>query len=124
MARAPGLAVLLQRHATLALDRLTIELKTIAELRAYAQMLIDEVEYVFEADAANVDTGNREERLRENLRCARQIYQQRVTREGPPAASVLEEMIRDTITVKARTEFGRGLASLENIEDVHSQAQP
>src|SRR5438552_3678554 len=48
----PRLANVVHRHLILALDRLTIELKAIGELRAYAQMLLDEVEYVFNADAS------------------------------------------------------------------------
>lgn len=109
------LAELLRRHATLALDRLTIELKTIAELRAYAQMLLDEVEYVFEADTVGkLRAADRSERLQENLRCARQIYHQRVTLEGPAAASVLQEMIRRTIASRVGTAFGQELADLED----------
>src|SRR5262245_6435967 len=45
------LADVLRQTAVLRLDRLTIELKTISELRAYAKMLLDEVEYVYSADA-------------------------------------------------------------------------
>src|SRR5262249_55464656 len=69
------LAEILWRHAVLALECLTSELKSVGELRAYAQMLLDEVEYVFNADAAgNLTESERRERLTENLRCARQIY--------------------------------------------------
>jgi hypothetical protein len=104
------LAEVLKRHATLALDRLTIELKAIGELRAYAQMLLDEVEYVFNADlTANVNEADRLERLKENLRCARQIYGQRVTLDGPAAAAVLDDVIERVVETKAETPFGREL---------------
>jgi hypothetical protein len=110
------LAAILCQHAALALDRLTIELKTIGELRAYAQMLLDEVAYVFEADmAAGISTPDRCARLHENLRCARQIYQQRVTLEGPAAASVLDDAVARMMADKANTQFGRELAALANI---------
>ena len=107
------LAEVLRRHVTLALDRLTIELKAISELRAYAQMLLDEVEYVFNADSvANVSASERRERLTENLRCARQIYGQRVTLEGPAAQSVLDEALSQMLDAKGDTAFGRELADV------------
>ena len=107
------LAKVLCRHLTLALERLTIELKAVGELRAYAQMLLDEVEYVFNADTtANVGTAERRERLTENLRCARQIYGQRVTLEGPAAAAVLDEVLSQMLEAKGETAFGRELAEV------------
>jgi len=105
------LADLLRQAAVLRLDRLTIELKTISELRAYAKMLLDEVEYVYTADAnATKPDAERQARLQENLRCARQIYQQRVTVEGPAVAALLDEHIAETITGKASSPYGRDLA--------------
>jgi hypothetical protein len=105
------LADLLRQTAVLRLDRLTIELKTISELRAYAKMLLDEVEYVYSADAsAAKPDAERQAHLQENLRCARQIYQQRVTVEGPAVAVLLDEHIAETITGKASTPYGRDLA--------------
>ena len=111
---------LLQRHAMLALERLTIELKTIGELRAYAQMLLDEVEYVFDADTtAGMNVGDRREHLKENLRCARQIYGQRVTLEGPAAGSVLDDVFARILDAKGETPFGRDLlevaTAVENV---------
>jgi hypothetical protein len=82
-------------------------------LRAYAQMLLDEVEYVFNADgAASVPAAERRERLTENLRCARQIYGQRVTLEGPAAVSVLDQVLSDILDKKADSPFGRELAEV------------
>ncbi len=108
------LAALLGRHAMLALERLTVELKAIGELRAYAQMLLDEVEYVFNADtAANLSAADRLEHLKENVRCARQIYGQRSTLEGPAAAAVLDDVVAGILKTKAETAFSRELASLE-----------
>ena len=62
--------------------------------------------------AANVNATDRLERLTENLRCARQIYGQRVTLEGPAAASVLDEVIERVVEAKAETSFGRELADV------------
>jgi hypothetical protein len=107
------LAEMIRRHVTLALDRLTIELRTVNELRAYAQMLVDEVEHVFNVDAiANLGRSERRERLTENLRCARQIYAQRVTLEGPAAQSVLDEVLSQVLDAKSDTPFGRELADV------------
>jgi hypothetical protein len=109
------LAGLLQRHAMLALERLTVELKAIGELRAYAQMLLDEVEYVFNADTdANVSAADRLEHLKDNVRCARQIYGQRITLEGPAAATVLDHVVAEILNANAETPFGRELAALED----------
>jgi hypothetical protein len=106
-------ADIVRRHTALRLDRLTLELKTIGELRAYAKMLLDEVEYVYRADvSARKPDSERLERLTENLRCARQIYQQRVTVEGPAMAELLEEVVTATITAKMATPFGRELAGV------------
>ena len=115
---------LLQRHATLALERLTIELKTIGELRAYAQMLLDEVEYVFDADTtAGMNVDDRRERLKENLRCARQIYGQRVTLEGPAAASVLDDVLARILDAKGETPFGQELLDVATaVENVPASA--
>ena len=107
------LAEVMRRYVTLALDRLTIDLRTVNELRAYAQMLVDEVEYVFNADTiANLGVSERRERLTENLRCARQIYAQRVTLEGPAAQSVLDEVLSQMLDAKGDTPFGRELADV------------
>jgi hypothetical protein len=107
------LGEVLRRHAALALERLTIELKAVGELRAYAQMLLDEVEYVFNADtSANVSVAERRERLTENLRCARQIYGQRVTLEGPAAAAVLDEALSRLLDAKGETAFGKELVEV------------
>lgn len=107
------LADILRRHAVLALERLTSELKSVGELRAYAQMLLDEVEYVFNADTtANLTGSERRKRLAENLRCARQIYAQRATVEGPAGASVLDEVLSQLLDKKGDTQFGRELAEV------------
>jgi hypothetical protein len=103
-------AEILRRHAMLAVERLTVELKATAELRAYAKMLLDEVEYVYEADlAAKISAADRQARMKENVRCAKQIYGQRVAVEGPTAAALLDEHIARAITDKAATPFGQDL---------------
>jgi hypothetical protein len=112
-ATALRLAEIIRRHTSLRLDGLTLELKTIGELRAYARMLLDEVEYVYRADvsARKPDT-ERMERLTENLRCARQIFQQRRALEAPTLPSLLEEVVATAIATRSSTPFGRELASV------------
>lgn len=106
---AVRLVDLLRSSAMLRLERLTLELKTLAELRSYAKMLLDEVEYVYAADLrAAKPEGERLERLQQNLRCAWEIYQKRVSPEGPAAAALLGEEI--AATTSKQTHFGREVA--------------
>jgi len=110
-----SVARVLLAYTSLRLEQLTIELKAAAELRAYAQMLVDEAEYVYQSDVAGSRPDHeRTHRLVENLRCARQIYGQRVTLEGPAAAALLEEVIGQTIERRSGTPFGRELAMAVN----------
>jgi hypothetical protein len=107
------IADIVRRHTALRLDRLTIELKTMGELRGYAKMLLDEVEYVYRADvSARKSDAERLERLTENLRCARQIYLQRASVEGPVMTTLIEEVLAATVAAKSATPFGRELASI------------
>src|SRR5262245_47966849 len=99
---------ILRSSAMLRLERLTLELKTLAELRSYAKMLLDEVEYVYSADlrAAKSDS-ERLDRLQQNLKCAWEIYQQRVSAEGPAAATLLGEEV--AVATTRQTHFGHEL---------------
>jgi Skp family chaperone for outer membrane proteins len=106
------LAGLLRAHVVLRLERLTVELQAIDELRAYAHMLLDEVQYVYDADtSANKSEPERMERLRDNVRCARQIYRQRATLDGPAATALLDDGVTRILQQSAGTPFGRDLAS-------------
>ena len=106
---ASRLVDILRSSAMFRLERLTLELKALAELRSYAKMLLDEVEYVYSADlrAAKSDS-ERLERLQQNLRCAWEIYQQRVSSEGPAAATLLGEEV--AVATTRQTHFGHELA--------------
>lgn len=104
------LAELLRAHCELRLERLLVESRANTELEAYAQMLLDEIEYGYDADAAaGRSEQERARRMRENLQCARQIYQQRVVHEGPAAVSLLDAVIAQTVAQKATKMFGRTL---------------
>jgi hypothetical protein len=105
-----GLAILLGGHVSLRLERLTLELNARTELRTYAQMLLDEIEYIYTADMkGNLPPVERVERLEEHLRCARHIYRQRVTLEDSAAEVLLEDVIFHAVDQKAATPFGDDL---------------
>jgi hypothetical protein len=109
--RSVKFAQILLWQAIPMLTRLSTDLVALTELRQYATMLVNEIEHIYNADAA---TGKKSEelqsRLRENLQCARQIYAQRVTPEGPFAATLLEEQL--ALQTQAGTAFGRDVAAV------------
>jgi ElaB/YqjD/DUF883 family membrane-anchored ribosome-binding protein len=83
----------------------------LTELREYATMLVNEIEHVYEADIiAGAAEASISERLRENLRCARQIYAQRVVEEVPAAAGLLEERLSQM--VHTPTPFAHDLSAM------------
>ncbi len=102
-------ATFLIRHAAALMMRLTQELKALSELRDYAALLLKEAEEMHTADS---DGGRDEDeirrRLKDNLDCARQLFVQRASMEGPAAAGLLDEQIMGA--VEAQTSFGRDLA--------------
>jgi hypothetical protein len=101
----------LQQYAVAALEKLKADLKTIEELRAYATLLLDEVEYVYSADvSAGKKEAEAKSRLKDNLACARQMYAQRAGAEGPAAAAVFDERIAAVVEARGGTPFGRDLA--------------
>ncbi|PWT86449.1 MAG: hypothetical protein C5B57_01065 [Blastocatellia bacterium] len=108
-ARAEGAAT----HASVAGSESTHDITwtDLTELREYATMLVNEIKHVYEADVvAGAADDSISERLRENLRCARQIYAQRVVEEGPVAAGLLEEQLRHTVHMP--TPFARDLSAI------------
>jgi hypothetical protein len=107
-------AELIRRHAVPRLEQLRADLKVIAELRAYAMLLIDEVEYMHVAD---VSAGKKDAEVRQgldtNVQCARQMFAQRAAHEGPVAALLLEDQLGAVAADKGTTRFGKDLAKLE-----------
>jgi hypothetical protein len=98
-------------HATPLLTRLSTNLVALTELRQYATMLVNEIEHIYSADAgAGKQAEELQNRLRENLQCARQIYAQRVIPEGPFAATLLEEQL--ALQAQSGTPFGRDVAAV------------
>lgn len=106
-------AELLWRHARLVLLRISADQRALAELREYATMLMNEVEYTYTAD---VDAGKPDiecqNHLKEALECTRRVYAQRIAREGPAAALLLEERLAAMARARIETPFGRDLAAI------------
>jgi hypothetical protein len=106
-------AELLQQHALLELIRVTMEQKSLGELREYAATLVSELEFAHSADA---DTGRnpleRQRRLRSDLDSARRIYAQRTAREGPLAAAFLDERLAEVMRGRRETIFAGDLAAV------------
>jgi hypothetical protein len=110
--RSARVADALRHHAVALLTRLTAELKALAELRAYADLLIKEMEQMYNAD---VDAGRSGDALlnllRSNLEYARSIYANRIEHEGTDARSLLEDQISSIIDTQGDTQYGRDLAA-------------
>ena len=109
--RSARVADALGRHAVALIARLTTELKTLAELRAYADLLLKEMEQMYAADVEAGQSGQTlMNLLKSNLEYARSIYASRVAHEGADAATLLEDQIALVIDTQADTPFGRDLA--------------
>jgi hypothetical protein len=100
------------RHHTVALMmRLTTELKTMAELRAYAGSLLTEIEQMYHSDVAAGKEGEElKKRLLANLDYARSIYGNRAQYESPAAAELLDAQVSAMIDTHHDGPFGRDLA--------------
>jgi hypothetical protein len=106
-------AALLWEFAAPQLSRLSSEVKELTELRNYATLLLDEIEYVYQADETAGRRGDDlRNRLADNLECARRIYAQRVAAEGPAAARLLDEQLTAMIASKAETGFADDLLAV------------
>ena len=119
--RSARVADALRHHAVALLMRLTSELKMLAELRAYADLLVKEMEQMYAADVAAGNTGETlVNLLKSNLEYARSIYSGRVTHESADAASLLEDQISVIIETQSDTPFGRDLASALGREEIEA----
>ena len=93
--------------------RLTSELRTFAELREHAVRLLKHVEEMYGSDVeAGTQGADLHGRLLENLDCARRLYAQRISVEGPGAAGLLEDQLARLLDDRAGTPFGRDLTAV------------
>src|SRR5205085_9334090 len=82
----------MQHHAAALLARLTNELRTLAELQAYAGSLLRELEQMHAADVQAGLTGDElPARLKGNLEYARGVYASRIALEQADAAGLLDD---------------------------------
>jgi chemotaxis protein histidine kinase CheA len=105
------IAEALVQHAVALLMRLTTELRTLAELGAYATSLVAEIEQMYDSDvAAGKDGKELQERLKANVEYARSIYANRVAFDGPGAATLLDDQLAASIDERKGKPFGRDLS--------------
>ena len=100
----------MQQHAVALLMRLTNELKTMAELRAYAGSLLNEIQQMYLADVqAEKTAAELRRRLQANVEYARSIFATRVALECPDAARLIEDEIAAALQREDSGAFGRDL---------------
>ena len=110
--RGAKIAMILVWHAVPLLTKLAIEYEALAELRAYAASLVSNLESVYLADAASLESSELRGRLQQNLDYARQRFAARVSNEPEAAALLLEDQLQTAICAKPTTLFLRDLAAL------------
>ena len=119
-----GFATLLVRTTTVLLMRLSQELKTLNELREYASMLLQEAQEMYSADMeADRSADERRSRLKDTIDCARQLYAQRASMEGPAAALLLDDRIVAAIETESDTPFGQDLAAIAGSTIRHNESR-
>ncbi len=102
-----------RRHAVSVLAKLAVDLRELSELGDYAALLLDEIEYIYEADAsAGKQNMELVEQLTENLRCAQESYARRLASATviDSRADLFEERLNTLIDGKGATSFGRHLS--------------
>jgi hypothetical protein len=101
----------LRHHTVALLMRLTTELKTMAELRAYATSLLSEIEQMYHSDVEAGKEGEElKRRLLANLDYARSIYSNRAQFESPSAGALLDAQVLAMVDSHQDSAFGRDLA--------------
>jgi chromosome segregation ATPase len=119
-----GFATLLVRTTSVLLMRLSQELKTLNELREYAAMLIQEAEEMYAADMeADKSADERRSRLKDTIECARQLYAQRASLEGPAAALLLDDRIAAAIEEEPSKPFAKDLAAIAGNSVRHAESR-
>ena len=104
-------AKLLVGEAALLMMCHTHELKMLAELRQYANTLLQEAKEMYLADAeAGKPAAQLRARLKDNLECASQLYTYRAAMEGTAAAALLDEQIAGEMN--GTSQFARDLAEV------------
>ena len=120
--QAASFAEVIRRFSVPLIEKRSIAPKLREELREYAALLLEELEYVHTSD---VNAGKKEAEIRghlkENLNGAREMYQQRVASEPPAAAELFDEKLRAIVDSKASSPFGKDLMAAAGLQP---SAQP
>jgi hypothetical protein len=120
--QAASFAEVIRRFSVPLIEKRSIAPKLREELREYAALLLEELEYVHTSD---VNAGKKEAEIRahlkENLNGAREMYQQRVSSEPPAAVDLFDEKLRGIIDAKASSPFGNDLSAAAGMKP---SAQP
>lgn len=104
-------AELLQHHALLVLLRVSIQQKSLAELREFTTRLVDQIERTHTADMkAGRNVLERQQGLKDNLERSRRIYAERTVREDHSAGAILQEHLTTVLDRRRETAFGQDLA--------------
>ena len=94
------------QHAVALLMRHTNELKALAELRAYASSLVQEIEQMYVSDVGAGKSGHElQSRLKGNVDYARSIYANRVALEGADASALLDDQLAALLEAQHSTPF-------------------
>jgi len=102
-------AELLQQHASLGLLGLKAGAKKAGDLRRFASLLIDEVEFAHAADVkAGRNALERQQTLRHQLEHARRLHAER-TNQDAGAAAVFEEHLASLVETRRDSVFGTDL---------------
>jgi len=114
---AAAFAEVIRRFAIPLIERRSIAPKLREELREYAALLLEELEYVHTSDVnAGKKDGDVRAHMKENLNGARDMYQQRVASEPPAAAALFDEKLRSMVEAKGNTAFGKDLSAVTGIQ--------
>jgi chromosome segregation ATPase len=101
----------LRQHVVSVLARMKGELKALAELRAYAGSLLQEIEAMYAADTtAGMEGDDLQERLKSHLDYARSIYANRAALDDADTGALLDDAISEVVTSHADTDYRHHLA--------------
>jgi len=105
-------AELLQQHAALALLGLRAGERKSADLRRFAGLLVDEVEYAHAADVkAGRNALERQQTLRHQVEHARRLHAERTSQDAA-AAAVFEEQLATLVDARRDSVFGTDLGQV------------
>jgi hypothetical protein len=105
-------AELLYQHAALVLLSVEVAEKAAAEIREFDALLVEEIEYVHNADVkAGKNALERQQTLRHNVEHARRMHGER-TRQDAAAATAFEDYLAAIVDARQASIFARELASV------------